>query len=301
MMKDFKIIDSLDQIDDAYIVEAIQFQKEKSLLRYKRRILSVVAACVLLLFILPNLSPKIAYAMEKLPLIGPYIKVITIREYFYDDNHNQAKVKYPKASDASLSTSTSEESSQKETSSSQANTSASGLSDVNASTKAYIDTLVSQFKQDIASTKEGYSSLDVTYEVITDSSTWFTLEVSALITKADGNEQVRYYNIDKRSGKMVTLKDIFPTGYDYIGEISSDIKAQMKSKMAQDSETMYFYSDSPNSNGDFYQIAPNVDYYFDNYGHLMIAFSEASVAPAYYGPVTFTVSDSITSHLSIKP
>ena len=97
------------------------------------------------------------------------------------------------------------------------------------------------------------------------------------------------------------LKDIFPTGYDYIGEISSDIKAQMKSKMAQDSETMYFYSDSPNSNGDFYQIAPNVDYYFDNYGHLMIAFSEASVAPAYYGPVTFTVSDSITSHLSIKP
>ena len=48
------------------------------------------AACAIL--ILPNTSAGIAMAMEKLPVIGPIVRVVTIREYKFDDGHNNANV-----------------------------------------------------------------------------------------------------------------------------------------------------------------------------------------------------------------
>lgn len=53
-----------------------------------RRILTAVAAAAMLFVLLPNVSPSIAYAMEKLPIIGSVVKVITVRNYTHSDEHN---------------------------------------------------------------------------------------------------------------------------------------------------------------------------------------------------------------------
>lgn len=299
-MKDYKLIEAINEIKDTYIEEAkkasnINKPSRKKKKHTLRNFVSVAAALLFLLLLLPNISPKIAYAMEEIPIIGPYIKVITIQKYNYDDMHNQAHVNYPAASTPNNSASSNNSVTDTESSTS------SALKNLNQSTKSYIDSLVQTFKQDITSTGKGYNGLDVSYQIITDSDTWFTLEVYATITKGDGNEQVRYYNIDKRSGKVVALKDLFAPSYDYITNISNDIRAQMKEKMSEDKDTTYFYSDTPNENGDFYQISPDVNYYFDKNKHLVISFSEADVAPAYYGPVSFTLDDSVTQHLSLQP
>lgn len=312
MMKDDKLLKAINQIDDIYIEEAENYAGAKAKTDNNKReakkhpsiltkFISCAAALLLVFLLLPNLSPKIAYAMEQLPIIGPYIKVITIQKYHYDDPHNKANVNYPAASSSNdFKDRKNTASDTKRDSESSASTSAA-IQNLNQSTKSYIDSLVATFQQDIASTNEGYNGLDVSYQVITDSNTWFTLEVYATIVKGDGNEQVRYYNIDKRSGKVITLKELFAPSYDYITKISDDIKTQMKEKMSEDKDTTYFYSDVPNDTGDFYQISPDVNYYFDQNGHLVIAFSEADVAPAYYGPVSFTLDDSVTQNLILKP
>ena len=50
-------------------------------------------------------------------------------------------------------------------------------------------------------------------------------------------------NIDKSSGKIVSLKDIFKEKSDYIKIISNDIKRQMKQQMLT-KDVVYFIKDN---------------------------------------------------------
>ena len=60
-----------------------------------RRILTAAAVAAMLFVLLPNVSPSIAYAMEKLPVIGSVVKVITVRNYTHSDEHNDLNAAQP--------------------------------------------------------------------------------------------------------------------------------------------------------------------------------------------------------------
>ena len=59
--------------------------------------LTVSAAAVMAaIIILPNTSPSVAYAMEKVPLLGGLVRLVTWRDYEYEDERHQAEVKVEK-------------------------------------------------------------------------------------------------------------------------------------------------------------------------------------------------------------
>ena len=59
------------------------------------RLATTAAALVIAFIALPNMSPTIAYAMEKIPVIGQFVKVVTFRDYEYTSDRNIADIEVP--------------------------------------------------------------------------------------------------------------------------------------------------------------------------------------------------------------
>ena len=126
------------------------------------RALLGVAAALAVFVAIPNVSPSAAAAMSDIPVLGAVVRVVTFRDYQYDDGHNTADVHVPElgGSDAA--------------------------DEVNDQVQAFTDQLIAQFQADCEATGEGYQGLDVTSSVVTDSDTWFTLRIDATKTQASG-------------------------------------------------------------------------------------------------------------------
>ena len=220
-------------------------------------------AAAALIFLLPNVSVSAQAAMEQIPVLGSIVRVVTLRNYFYDDGHSFASVSIPSVSQGGP-----------------------GGDAVNEAVQEYTDRLLTQFQQDIQDTGEGYQGLDVSYEVTCDTDTWFTLRVNALQVQASGHEMVRYSHIDKTTGQMVTLSDLFPQGTDYVTPLSQEVLRQMEG------EPDFFPED-------FNAIDPQQSFYWDDEGDLTLVFDEAEVAPASRGVVEFHIPQEVTQPLGM--
>ena len=164
------------------------------------------AVAASLLVVLPNVSASAAEVLEQIPVLGSLVQVVTLRNYLYDDGHSFADVSVPQVLEGGQAGSS-----------------------VNAAVQADIDRLLDQFQQDAEVLAQGgYQSLDVSYEVTADTDRWFTLCVSALQTQASGYQILRYYHIDKSTGEMATLSDLFPSGSDYVSVLSDEVRRQME-------------------------------------------------------------------------
>ena len=221
------------------------------------------AAAASLLVVLPNVSASAAEALEQVPVLGPLVQVVTLRNYLYDDGHSFANVSVPQVQEGGQAGSS-----------------------VNAAVQADIDRLLDQFRRDAEVLAQGgYQSLDVSYEVTADTDRRFTLCVSALQTQASGHQILRYYHIDKSTGEMVTLSELFPSGSDYVSVLSGEVRRQM-----EEEDRSYFPDE-------FQTIDPEQPFYWAPDGGLVLVFDEASVAAAVEGVLEFSIPASTVEAL----
>lgn len=224
------------------------------------------AAAASLFVVLPNVSASAAEVLEQIPVLGSLVQVVTLRNYLYDDGHSFADVSVPQVLEGGQAGSS-----------------------VNAAVQADIDRLLDQFRQDAEVLAQGgYQSLDVSYEVTADTDRWFTLRVSALQTQASGHQILRYYHIDKATGEMAALSDLFPAGSDYAAVLSDEVRRQM-----EEEDRSYF----PN---EFRSIDPGQDFYWTPDGGLVLVFDEASVAAAAEGVLEFPIPASTVEALQAE-
>lgn len=208
------------------------------------------AAAVALFVALPNVSVSAASAMERVPVLGSLVRVITLRNYVYDDGHSTADVSLPQVSGAG----------------------AAG-EDVNQAVQANIHQLLDEFYADVdpISQAGGYQGLSVSYDVVTDNEHWFTLRVNAVRTQGSSDEMLRYYHIDKDTGTVVTLSALFPQDSDYVSVLSQQVREQLEAR-----EGNAFFQD-------FTAIDPEQSFYWGEDGSLVLVFDEGTVLPASYG------------------
>ena len=227
-------------------------QRRRSSSRFFRRMGCGVAAALALFVALPNLSPTVAAAMVDVPVLGPLVEIVTFRNYTYDDGHSSADVAVPElgGSDAA--------------------------DQVNDQVQTYTDQLIARFKADCERIGEGYQGLDVSSTVVTDTDTWFTLRIDATETMASGYDFSRFYHIDKTTGQVVTLSDLFPAGSDYVDVLSAEVRSQMEARMAADENQMFFLDE-------FTSIDPEQNFYWNDSGELVLVFDEYAVAPGAMG------------------
>ncbi len=262
----------------------IQRARQEKRRRRKLRVIkgcASAAAVMAILLVLPNTSQTVAAAMQQLPLLGDFFKVVTIREYKEDTDRHTADVEVPEVK-------IQEELERKgDVSQETLEQAQKTAEEINLDIQKVTDELIEEFKATMEEFKDGYQDLLVESTVLVDNEKWFSLDLMMYQGAGSGNEQHRHYTIDKTTAKRATLADFF--GTDYVEVVSQSVKEQMRQRMKEDDSLCYWvdYEDVPGWN--FQAIAEDQDFYVNEDGNVVICFNEYEVAPGYMGCVEFEV------------
>lgn len=243
------------------------------------RIVGFAAAAAAIFVIVPNTSAKAAYAMSQIPILGNVIKAVTIREYNYDSERFQAEIKEVQL-EVDQSGDEGEKNPEMERS----------VAAINEDIDEMTERLMERFKEQ-AELGESYGGIYMDHEVVTDTDTWFTLRIDVEEVAGSGAWYQYYYHIDKTTGEIATLKDLFKEESDYVTPVSENIRKQMKERMAEDENLIYWADKDSELGFGFEQIKEDQNFYLDAEGKLVICFDEYEVAPGYMGLVEFTVEE----------
>ena len=100
-------------------------------------------------------------------------------------------------------------------------------------------------------------------------------------------EYSRCVTIDKQSGEVLALSDLFDEGYDYIGEISAEVLRQMEFRTENEGASYFIPGGIWSDDECFKEISPDQDFYLTSDGLLVIVFEEYTVAPGSEGSPEF--------------
>ena len=279
--------------------------------RARRRSAWTAAAAMIVLIALPNTNVQIAHAMENIPVLGGFFRLVTVRQYNYSDENHDAEIELaqitygedgegtpvgevavgaaaPDNADVGNAEGAGQEAGV-------AKLSEEGVQEINQDMETTVDELIRQFEDTLS--EEGYHGLHVSQEVVTDNAQYYTVKLSALETEASGYEHNQFYTIDKQTGNVVALADLFAEGSDYISVISENIKTQMRAQMVADEGVIYFLDDEDMPEFNFQSITEQTNFYFNESGELVIAFDEYEVAPGYMGAPEFVIPQKVTAGL----
>ena len=232
-----------------------------------------VAAALIAITVMANSGANIAHAMAKIPVIGAIAEVVTFREYQDSTNQMYADVKVPEV----------------EVKNEDGTVNQDSTDAINQSIQEYTDEIIAQYQADVeAADGQGYQAVDLDYKVITDSERLFSIRFDKLVIMASGEETVKIYHIDKKTGALINLSGIFKEGVNYIDPISENIRKQLKEQMAAD-ENVTYWLDSDTPEWDFKSITADTTFYINEEGRLVIVFDEGEVAPMSMGSVEFTI------------
>lgn len=313
-MKDWKLIEAIGKIEDRFILEADEDATKAKLFSYPGKkvqkgrkypfIKAAVAACLILSVVLPNVSEQSAYALQAIPGLGRYFQMITLRKYSFNDGNHFAEVQTPylavdgldtegnpskeeammageaaDSEDLSLSDSSALAKSAKEDSAEKINL------DIEKKTEEWIQ----EFKEELATTE--FKNLDVHSDLILDSEDYYVLSLSVLKQVGDTETVHHYYTVDKKSGKLLSLADLFPETKDYKLILSDEVKRQIK-EHNKNSESKYFIRDGEDDEG-FEEISDEQSFYINADNQLVLVFPQGDVAPMYMGESQFIMPKSI--------
>lgn len=273
------------------------------------------AAAVIALVVVPNTSATAAYAMEQIPVLGSVIRAVTIRNYQYESEDYSADIQEVKLEQdnvelavgtdgAGTGEALREEGNSGATAMNSADAAGTGettvgteegslegsIQTINESIEEMTDRLIARFEEQVAQ-GEGHSSIYADHEVVTNTDTWFTLRIDVTEIAASGFQYQYYYHIDKTTGEIASLKNLFKEGADYITPISENIKEQMRDEMRADESKMYWIDSEDEIIEDFEAIKEDQNFYLNEEGQIVICFDEYEVAPGYMGLVEFAVDE----------
>lgn len=239
------------------------------------RIMATAACFVfIILFLLPNVSVAYAQALEKIPVINDIVRVVSIRNYFYSDDRHEMNIDVPQVEgDAG-----------------------EAVDYINMDVSELTTALVNQFYKDLEiSGNNGYGTLTVDYETITNTERWFTLKLSVCETAASSNTYFRFYHIDKKQGEIVELGDLFATD-EFSDVLVTEIKRQMQAQMTNDNSVLYWINNS-GIGEEFATVSADHNFYWNENGDLVIVFDKYEVGPGAMGTPEFIIDRSVIKNI----
>lgn len=276
-------------------------QEKRHKITVWRRYAAVAAGLVLAFIIVPNTSSGAAYAMSRIPVLGDLVRVVTFRDYHYEDERNTADVDVPElvmedSKENGVNKGVAGEALIEEESAAQKEESLQkSMDEINEEIQAITEPFIETFKESLGY-EDGYQNITVKSEVINTTQDYFTLKLICYMASGSGAEWNYYYTIDLKTGERLLLKDIFKEDADYVTPISENIKEQMKQQMEEDDMNMYWL-DSEVDEWNFKAIAEDQTFYINEEGKLVISFNEGDVAPMYMGVVEFVIPDEVTQDI----
>ncbi len=268
-----RVINSIDAAKQDLNEEASEKRHTFRFRKLAVRTVGAAAAALIAISIMANSGEDIAYAMEEIPFLNAIARVVTFREYTHKENQMEASIKVPNIRVEDRHGNPIEEASD----------------NLNRQIEEYTNQIIRAYEQDVLTGSENSrESLNLDYSIVTNNDRLFSLRFDTSVVMAGSAHWIKIYNLDKTTGELLTLKDLFTEDSDYITVLSDSIKRQMAAQMAEDEDISYFYG-SNSGNLSFEEIAPEENFYISESGKLTLVFDKYQVAPGYMGSVEFTI------------
>lgn len=166
-----------------------------------------------------------------------------------------------------------------------------GADDMNQQIEKYIAEVRETFLWYVARKYQGYVASDTDYYVLRDDDEMLSLCFYTTINAGGSGEYSRCFTLNKRTGQVLKLSDLFAEGSDYVEIISADILRQM-TELVQAGEGDYFIPGGIWSEDEcFKAIDADQNFYLDEDNRLVILFDEYEVAPGSMGTPRFVIDD----------
>lgn len=234
-----------------------------------------VAAAFVLTF---NAIPNLAYAVSDIPVLSDAVKIVTLGRFEQNKNGNEAKVVTPK-----LEGLINKELEKK----------------LNNEFKENSDAVIKAFQNDIKELEEEFGEgefhigVDADYVVRTDNENILAIDCYILNIAGSSSTKHSFYNIDKKTGELLTLQSLFKKESDYITPISKYIKKEMQ-KQNESGEGYYWIDENePGDFEGFSKIKADQNFFINESGNIVICFDKYEVATGAGGCPEFEIPNNI--------
>ena len=270
--KNIEIPGELDDVVNLAIMEGKRLRKNyKTIIVFKK--LAATAAVFVFIFVtLLNLSPTVAYAAYQIPVLGDLCRIVTFREYHFEDN-----IKYIDAKISQIE-----------------NTGKSDLEKrVNLEIQKKINDCITENE---AVAKDYYEAfietggkpedfipvgITVDYEIKCVNEKYTSFVISQYETAFKAYNHEIYYNIDLQSGRVLTLKDWY--GNDYRKIVADSIQTTIASWTDEQKEMLW------DNISIIDLISENTDFYINQDNEVVVVFAQYEVAYGAAGTLEFKI------------
>ncbi len=245
------------------------------------RVLSVAACFVIVGVVVLNAVPYIAYAVKDAGIIGKIVNAVTFTVYEHNENGFNAKVVTPKI-EGMLDKELEEK--------------------LNNEFEEYSAYIISAYENDVKEMKKEFGDKNVhvgvtsSYQIKTNNDNILALDVYVVNEVGSSSTKHTYYNLNKKTGELLTLNSLFKENANYINPISEYIKNEMKRRNNEEN-CAYWIEGEENSFDGFSQIEKNQKFYINNDGNIVICFDKYEVAPGAYGSSEFVIPNEIVKDI----
>lgn len=167
---------------------------------------------------------------------------------------------------------------------------------LNQAAEDFISEARNTFLQYALQKYEGYVAEDAGYRIYMNNRKYLSARFYATINLGGSAEYSRCVTIDKQSGKVLALSDLFDENYDYIGEISAEILSKMEYRVENEGANYFIPGGIWRDDECFKEISPDQEFYLTSDGLLVIVFDEYTVAPGSEGSPEFVMPFSIFNY-----
>ena len=255
------------------IARADKRRRRGQILRRNLRAAAAAAAAAAVVFTTAlNTSTAFAESAGELPVIGAVARVLTFRSYEASDEDLHISVEIPTIEMIE-----------------------SDMDGLAQSVNQEILNLCEQYAQEARTRAQEYRKafletggteeewaqhniqIRVWYEVKSQTDRYLSLAVMGTENWTTAYSETRYYNLDLKDGKLLTLKDVLGENYKQIAD--EEIRRQMKERA--DSGSVYFEG--------FEGIDENTPFYLNESGNPGIVFDKYEIAPGSEGQQEFEI------------
>jgi hypothetical protein len=257
-------------------------RREKPRMRLWRPL--AVAACALLVFTAGiNAMPAMAETLERVPVLGSVVRVLTLASYRMEEQGVSARIDI--AQITGLENKALEEA-------------------INAELLADGQALIDQFTRDVADLRARFGeqetirmAIETYYQVRCSNEDVFSLQVEFFWAAGGSNTFFKFYNVNQRTGELITLDSLFADGSDYLATINDYLIAQMKAETREDGKSIYWVNDDDAEMDRFTGIDADHNFYINEAGRLVIAFDKYEVAPGFVGTPEYEIPTELIAGL----
>lgn len=248
-------------------------RRKKRLIYSSTGIAAALAVCVLTL----NCFPKMAIAAQTVPFLGNIVNVLTFGRFIIKDGGYEANIVTPQIT---------------------------GLMDkdleekLNTEFKENADAIKKEFISDMESMKkefgnDAHSGITMDYTVKTNNDSFLSLDVYIVNVVGSSSTQHKYYNINKKTNKLLTLDEIYGKNKDYRQTLTDYINKVMVRRNQQE-DGMFWPLGDEFSGEDTKKALDNADkFYINDNGKIVVCFDKYEISAGAQGCPEFEIPNNI--------